>query len=58
MRVRVSLVRALLLPLFARSARAQPAIMVADTTGEGAALASVRFVGVFPASHYVGEHEM
>jgi hypothetical protein len=40
--------RALLWPLFARSAWAQPANVVADTTGEGAALASVCLFGVVP----------
>jgi hypothetical protein len=44
-------VRALLCPLFARSAWAQPAILMAGTKFEGAALASVRFVGVGSASH-------
>ena len=39
-------VRALLSPLFAWSAWAQLAIVVAGTTGEGAALASVRLLGV------------
>jgi hypothetical protein len=39
-------VRALLRPLFARSAWSQPATMVAGTTGEGADLASVPSVGV------------
>jgi hypothetical protein len=38
-------------PLFARSAWAQPATVVADTTGEGAALPSVRLAGVGPANH-------
>jgi hypothetical protein len=45
-------VRALLWPLFPRSAWAQPSTVVAVTTGEGAALASVRSVGVSSASHW------
>jgi hypothetical protein len=43
-------VRVLLWPLFARSAWAQLATVVTDTTGKGAALASVCLVGVVPAS--------
>jgi hypothetical protein len=50
-------VRALLWPLFAWSALSQPAIVVVATTGEGAALASVRSVGVGSASHSGGGHE-
>jgi hypothetical protein len=50
-------VRALLWPLFVLSAWAQPATVVADTTGEGAVLASVRLVGVGPASHCGGRHD-
>ena len=42
--------RALLWPLFAWSARAQPATALVDTTGEGADLASVRLVGVGSAT--------
>jgi hypothetical protein len=42
---------ALLWSLFARSAWAQPATLVAGTTVEGAALASVRSVRVGSASH-------
>jgi hypothetical protein len=49
--------RALLWTLFERSAWAQPATVVADTTGEGAALASVRSVGVGSYSHCVGGHD-
>jgi hypothetical protein len=47
----------LLWPLFARSACAQPATVVADTTGEGAALASVLSIGVSSGSHCVGWHD-
>jgi hypothetical protein len=50
-------VRALLLPAFAQSAWAQPATAVAGTTGEGAALASVRSVGVGSASLCSGGHD-
>jgi hypothetical protein len=39
-------VRAMFWPLFPRSAWAQPATVVAGTTGEGLAVASVRLVGV------------
>jgi hypothetical protein len=39
------MVRTLLWSLFARSAWAQPATVVAGTTVQGAALASVRLVG-------------
>jgi hypothetical protein len=49
-------VRALICPLFARSALAQPDTVVAGTTGEGAALATVRLVGVGSASHCGGGH--
>jgi hypothetical protein len=44
-------VRALLSPLFAPSAWAQSATVVAGTTDEGAALASVILVGVVSDSH-------
>jgi hypothetical protein len=44
-------VRALLWPLFARSAWAQSATVLAGTTSEAAALASVRLVGVGSTSH-------
>jgi hypothetical protein len=47
-------VRALVWPLFARSAWAQPATVVAGTIGEGPALASVRLVGVGSASQCGG----
>jgi hypothetical protein len=43
-------VRALLLPLIALKAWNQPATVIAVTTGEGAALASFRSVGVGSAS--------
>jgi hypothetical protein len=43
-------VRALLWPLFSRIAWAKPVTVVAGTTVEGAALASVPLVGVGPAS--------
>jgi hypothetical protein len=47
--------RALLLPLFYRSAWAQPATVVAGTTVDGAALASVRWLGLCqPATVVVG----
>jgi hypothetical protein len=49
--------RALLWPLFARSSWDQPATEVADTTGEGAALASVLSVGLVSASHCVEEQD-
>jgi hypothetical protein len=49
--------RALLWPLFAWSAGALITTVEAGKAGEGAALASVRFVGVVPASHCGGEHE-
>jgi hypothetical protein len=49
-------VRALLWPLFARTAWSQTATVVADTTVEGAALASVRLVGVGSANHCGGGH--
>jgi hypothetical protein len=44
-------VRALLWPLFSRSAWAQPATVVAGTTGEGASVASDRYFSVGRASH-------
>jgi hypothetical protein len=47
-------VRALLWQLFARSAWPQTATVVASTTGEGAALASVRSIGVGTARHCGG----
>jgi hypothetical protein len=50
-------VRTLLWTLFAWSARAQPAAVVAGTTGEGDALASVRLVGEGSARHYGGGHD-
>jgi hypothetical protein len=43
--------------LFARSAWAHPATVLADSTGEGAALASFRLVGVGLASHCGGRHD-
>jgi hypothetical protein len=48
--------RALLWPLFARSTWAQASTMVACTTGEGAALASVSLFGVGSDSHCGGGH--
>jgi hypothetical protein len=48
---------ALLWPLFARSAWAQPANVVAGTTRECTALGSVRSVGVDSNRHYVGGHD-
>jgi hypothetical protein len=50
-------VSVLLWPLFARSAWAQTATVVAGTTGEGAALASVRSVSVGSDSHCGGGHD-
>ena len=50
-------VMARLFPLFDRSAWAQPAIILADTSDEGAAVASVRLVDVGSASHYGGDRE-
>jgi hypothetical protein len=49
--------RALLWPLFAWWARAQPATVVVGTTGEGASLASVPSVGLGSASHCGGGHD-
>ena len=49
--------RALLWPLIDRTAWAQPATVMAGTTGEGVALASVRFVGVGSVSNGVGGHD-
>jgi hypothetical protein len=49
-------VRALLWPLFVRSAWAQPATVVAGTTGKGASLATGRPVGVVTASNCDGGH--
>jgi hypothetical protein len=46
-------VRSLLCPLFARSELAHPATVLAGTTGEGAALASVRWVCLGSASLYL-----
>jgi hypothetical protein len=51
---RSRMLRALLWPLFAFTARAQPATVVAYTKVEGAALASVLLVGVGSASHCGG----
>jgi hypothetical protein len=48
------MVSALLWTLFARSVLAQPATVMAGTTGEGADLASVRWIGVGLASHCGG----
>jgi hypothetical protein len=50
-------VRALLRPLFVRSAWDQPATVVAIKTCEGAALASVRLVGVVSDCHCGGGHD-
>jgi hypothetical protein len=47
-------VRALLGPLFEGSAWAQKVSVVACTTGEDAALASVRLVGLGSGTHYGG----
>jgi hypothetical protein len=47
-------VKAGLCPLIAWSAWVQPATVVADTSGEGVALAPVPSVGVGSASHCVG----
>jgi hypothetical protein len=51
-------VKALIWPLFDRSAWGQPATVVADTTGEGAGLVSVLSVGVGSATHCGGGHDM
>jgi hypothetical protein len=48
-------VKALLWPLICRSTCAQPAIVVVGTTDEGAALTSVRLVGVGSATHVVAD---
>ena len=48
---------ALLRPLSARLAWAQPSTVVAGKTVQGAALASARLVGVVPASHFGGGTE-
>jgi hypothetical protein len=50
-------VRATIWPLFAWYAWDNPANVVAGTTGEDAALASVRSAGVGSASHCGGEHD-
>jgi hypothetical protein len=50
-------VKALLWPLFACTTWSEAATVVAETTGEGPALASVRLVGVGSASHCVGGHD-
>jgi hypothetical protein len=50
-------VRALLWPLFARSAWVQPATVVAGKTGEGADQASFRLVVVGSDSHCGSGHE-
>jgi hypothetical protein len=47
----------MILLLFAWSAWVQPATLLADTTGEGAALASVPSISVVSASHCVGLHD-
>jgi hypothetical protein len=49
-------VKALLWPLFAWSAWAQTATVVAGKRGEGAALASVRLVGMGSARHCGAGH--
>jgi hypothetical protein len=46
---------ALLRPLFAGLACVQPAAVSASTTGEGAALVSVRLVGVASVSHCMAD---
>jgi hypothetical protein len=51
-------VRALIWPVFGRSSWPQSATVVADTTGEGAALASVRLVGVVPDRYCGFVHEV
>jgi hypothetical protein len=50
-------VSALLWTQFARSGLAQPATVVSGTTGEGAAPASDRSVGVSSASHCGGKND-
>jgi hypothetical protein len=50
--------RALIWHLYARSAWAQQATVVAIMTGEGATLVSVPSVGVGSASHYVGGYDI
>ena len=50
--------RALLCHPFALSAWSQPATVVAGTSGEGDAMASVRWFGVGSASHCVGGYEV
>jgi hypothetical protein len=50
-------VRALLWPLLAWSSWSQPATLVAGTTGQRAALASLRFVGVGSSSHCGSRHD-
>jgi hypothetical protein len=50
-------VRALLWSLLAWSAKAQIASVVAGKTGEGAALESVRMVGVGSVSHCICGHD-
>ena len=48
----------LLWPLFSWSEWAQPATLVADKTGEGAAMASDRLDGVGTSSHCGVGHDM
>jgi hypothetical protein len=50
-------VRAMLWPLLARSACAQPTSVLAGTKGVGAALASVLLAVVGSDSHCCGEHD-
>jgi hypothetical protein len=50
--------RALLSPLFARSAWAQPATAVAETTGKGAVLAYDRLFGLGSDNDRFGGHEI
>jgi hypothetical protein len=49
--------RALLWPLFTRSSYAQPATVVAGSTGEGVPMSSFRSLGVGSASHCGGGHD-
>jgi hypothetical protein len=50
-------VRSVLWPLFVWAAWAQPATVLAGTTGEGVDLASDSSVGVGSASHCGGDHD-
>jgi hypothetical protein len=54
---RLGQVRVVIWPLLALSAWAQPATVVAGTTGDGANVAFVHLFGMGPASHFFGGHD-